>query len=38
MNLWSSSNILMWINIGRELGFETISLVVTAVIALYLYL
>lgn len=28
----------MWINIGRELGFDTNPLVATAVVALYLYL
>ena len=37
VNLWSSSNVLLWINIGRELGFETNPLVFTAVVALYLY-
>jgi len=38
INLWSSANILLWINIGRELGFETNSLIFTAAVALYLYL
>ena len=38
VNLWSSSNIVLWVNIGRELGLQTNPLLFTAIVALYLYL
>lgn len=33
VNLWSSSNVVLWINIGRELEFDSNSLLVTAFVA-----
>ena len=38
VNLWSSSNILLWVNIGREMGFNSNQLILTAAVALLLYL
>jgi len=38
VNLWSSSNIVLWVNIGRELGLNTNPMIFTALTALYLYI
>ncbi len=38
INLWSSSNIFMWISLGKELGFNLNPLILTASVAIYLYL
>ena len=38
INLWSSSNIILWVNIGREMGINSNQLILTAAVALLLYL
>jgi hypothetical protein len=38
INLWSSSNIILWVNIGREMGMNSNQLILTAAVALLLYL